>query len=111
MKCPHALERIILVKSFLILIALLWTGSLLPSAAQTQGQSLVTRWAAEVTPDNVLPEYPRPQMVREQWLNLNGLWEYAVTSLFGNQTPDFSEKILVPFPVESALSGVQQSMD
>jgi beta-galactosidase/beta-glucuronidase len=99
------------MKSFLVLTTLLLTGSLLLSNVQAQEQSLVTRWAAEVTPDNVLPEYPRPQMLRNRWLNLNGLWEYATTTLFGSQLTDFGEKILVPFPVESALSGVQQSMD
>ena len=41
---------------------------------------IMTRWAAEVRPDLVLPEYPRPQMVRERWLNLNGLWDYAITA-------------------------------
>src|SRR5688500_10431112 len=38
---------------------------------------LMTRWSKDVTPDNVLPEYPRPQMVRKDWLNLNGLWDYT----------------------------------
>ena len=38
---------------------------------------LMTRWAKDVTPDKVLPEYPRPQMVRKDWQNLNGLWEFA----------------------------------
>jgi hypothetical protein len=41
---------------------------------------LLTRWAKDVTPDRALPEYPRPQMVRPRWLNLNGLWDYAVTA-------------------------------
>src|ERR1051325_361399 len=39
---------------------------------------LKTRWTKDVTPENVLPEYPRPQMVREEWTNLNGLWSYAI---------------------------------
>ncbi|NLG41911.1 MAG: glycoside hydrolase family 2, partial [Phycisphaerae bacterium] len=43
---------------------------------QPKTAPLMTRWAADVTPQNVHPEYPRPQMVREQWLNLNGLWDY-----------------------------------
>src|ERR1039458_1497235 len=40
---------------------------------------LMTRWAAEVGPTNALPDYPRPQLVRKDWLNLNGLWDYAIT--------------------------------
>ena len=39
---------------------------------------LMTRWAKDVSPDKVLPEYPRPQLVREKWQNLNGLWQFAV---------------------------------
>jgi beta-galactosidase/beta-glucuronidase len=68
---------------------------------------LLTRWAKDVNPENVWPEYPRPQMTRPQWLNLNGLWEYAITPRSQEQLPDFNGQILVPFPVESALSGVK----
>jgi hypothetical protein len=67
---------------------------------------LVTRWAAEVSPTNALPEYPRPQLVRPDWLNLNGLWDYAITPDSVEKAPTMSGEILVPFPVESALSGV-----
>lgn len=69
-----------------------------------------TRWAAEVSPDNVLPEYPRPQMVRSQWQNLNGLWEYAITRWDEDMPLQFDGEILVPFPIESALSGVQRAL-
>ena len=65
---------------------------------------LKTRWAKDVTPDNVLPEYPRPQMVRKDWLNLNGLWDIKL----GDGT---ESKILVPFAIESALSGVMKHVD
>src|SRR5438105_2193523 len=71
---------------------------------------LMTRWAKDVTPDKVHPEYPRPQMVREDWLNLNGLWQLAFATE-GEAAPagkDLPERILVPFPVESALSGVMK---
>lgn len=64
-----------------------------------------------MTPDNALPEYPRPQMVRENWLNLNGLWEYATTQLNAQKPASFDGQILVPFPIESALSGVGQRVD
>ncbi|MHC4216302.1 MAG: glycoside hydrolase family 2 protein, partial [Planctomycetota bacterium] len=66
---------------------------------------LMTKWADEVSPDNVHPEYPRPQMVRKDWQNLNGLWDYAIVPK-GQQPQEFDGKILVPFPAESALSGV-----
>ena len=66
----------------------------------------LTRWAADVTPQNVHPEYPRPQMVREQWLNLNGLWDYAITPKEAPCPQQYDGQILVPFPIESALSGV-----
>ncbi len=71
---------------------------------------LKTRWTDQVRPDNALPEYPRPNMVRERWVNLNGLWQLD----FGKATDpvpigrDLPRQILVPFPVESALSGVMQ---
>jgi beta-galactosidase/beta-glucuronidase len=67
---------------------------------------IMTRWAAEVRPDLVLPEYPRPQMVREKWLNLNGLWDYAITAKADEKPARWDGRILVPFAVESALSGV-----
>ena len=66
---------------------------------------IMTRWAAEVGPEAVLPEYPRPQMVRERWLNLNGLWDYAITAKEAGRPGDWDGQILVPFAVESALSG------
>lgn len=67
---------------------------------------LLTRWAKDVSPQNVLPEYPRPQMVRADWRNLNGLWEYAVTPRGARRPQSWDGKILVPFCIESALSGV-----
>jgi beta-galactosidase/beta-glucuronidase len=67
---------------------------------------LMTQWAAEVSPRNARPEYPRPQMRREQWQNLNGLWEYAIVPVDAERPTKMDGKILVPFPVESALSGV-----
>ena len=69
---------------------------------------LLTRWAREVTPDRPLPEYPRPQMTRPEWTNLNGLWDYAVVPKAASRPETWAGKILVPFPVESALSGVRR---
>ena len=68
----------------------------------------MTRWAKQVSPNNVHPEYPRPQMVRKNWLNLNGLWEYAIRPKDEGQPKQFDGQILVPFPAESALSGVMK---
>ena len=75
---------------------------------QPVGGQIMTPWAAEVRPDRAWPEYPRPQMVRAPWLNLNGLWDYAITAAEAGQPSSFDGKILVPFPVESALSGVKK---
>jgi hypothetical protein len=69
-----------------------------------------TRWATEVDPANPLPEYPRPQMVRQSWQNLNGVWGYAITGKDSQAPRSFEGRILVPFPVESALSGVRNSL-
>lgn len=72
----------------------------------------MTRFARDVDPKNVLPEYPRPQLAREKWLNLNGLWQYQPGTA-GEAVPKgkLSKAILVPFPVESALSGVMEQHD
>ena len=72
---------------------------------------LMTPWAAEVNPTNALPDYPRPQLLRTDWENLNGLWDYAITPDSVDQPSSFEGKILVPFPVESALSGVMTNFD
>jgi len=71
---------------------------------------LMTRWAKDVSPDKVHPEYPRPQMARRKWANLNGLWEYAIQPKDQPQPKKFDGQILVPFPVESALSGVMKQV-
>lgn len=75
---------------------------------QYAGNKIKTPWAEQIDPANPLPEYPRPQMEREQWLNLNGLWDYAILEKGGNMPVEFDGKILVPYPVESSLSGVQK---
>ena len=71
---------------------------------------LMTKWAEEMDVYNVLPEYPRPQMVRGQWLNLNGLWDYTVRKMDESGHPAYRGRILVPFPLESALSGVKRAL-
>ena len=70
------------------------------------GNRIMTSWGEALDPACPLQEYPRPQMVRPSWQSLNGLWDYSVTSA-GEAEPHGSEgKILVPFCIESALSGV-----
>ncbi|MDB5294557.1 MAG: lacZ [Phycisphaerales bacterium] len=98
---------------------------------------LMTRWAKEVSPTNARTEYPRPQLTRPRWRNLNGLWDYAIRPKIDSAQPDvagpdagkpnagppatapaaapaapaaFDGKILVPYPVESALSGVGKTV-
>jgi hypothetical protein len=74
---------------------------------------LTTKWAKDVSLDKALPEYPRPQMVRKEWQNLNGLWEFAVAGK-DDEAPlgkKLDGQILVPYPVESALSGVLKTAD
>jgi beta-galactosidase/beta-glucuronidase len=70
----------------------------------------MTRWAAAVDANNVHPEYPRPQMRRDAWLNLNGRWEYAIRPRDEGRPATFDGEILVPFPAESALSGVMKQV-
>lgn len=76
---------------------------------QPAGDRIRTAWSEEIDPQNVLPEYPRPQMVRSEWKNLNGLWNYAIRPL-GKQPAAFDGEILVPFAVESSLSGVGERL-
>lgn len=81
-----------------------------PSQAQVDGGRLPTRWDKDVSPTHPLPEYPRPQMVRKQWQNLNGPWQLGLTDSDATTPPaTFDQKILVPFPYESALSGIAKA--
>jgi len=105
----------------------IWAGDWKPADGP-----LKTRWAKDVSEKNALPEYPRPQMVRKDWLNLNGLWDLtampsdecrlpndkdqgkrtlANTNLLSVITSSWQGKILVPFTMESALSGVMKHSD
>jgi hypothetical protein len=75
---------------------------------QAAESPVMSTWAEQVSPDHALPEYPRPQMRRDSWENLNGLWEYAIIGKDLAQPTTFDGDILVPYPVESALSGVKR---
>jgi len=72
--------------------------------------SLKTRWAGKVSSAIVLKEYPRPQLVRANWQDLNGLWNYAIIPKNSLQPTNFDGQILVPFPIESGLSGVMKNL-
>jgi beta-galactosidase/beta-glucuronidase len=71
---------------------------------------LTTPWTAKVNPARPLPEHPRPQMERLSWESLNGLWDYAVTPKDSPQPSHWEGRILVPYPIESALSGVKRAL-
>ncbi|MEV5703798.1 LamG-like jellyroll fold domain-containing protein [Actinoallomurus sp. NPDC052274] len=86
-----------------------------PVAAAWKAQTppLTTPWTDQVSPTNALPEYPRPQLTRSRWQNLNGEWQFAEASA-GEAPPTgrtLAERILVPYPVESALSGIKRHVD
>ncbi|MFC5286436.1 AbfB domain-containing protein [Actinokineospora guangxiensis] len=74
---------------------------------------LTTPWTAQVGPDNALPEYPRPQLTRADWLNLNGVWEFTGAPNIDSPPVGQSlpEGVLVPYPIESALSGIKRHED
>ena len=91
--------------SYLILLTLLASAQWQPA-----GDKIKTKWAAQVDPQNVLPEYPRPIMKRSDWKNLNGLWSYAIAPVNEQEPENYDGQILVPFAVESSLSGVQKTV-
>ncbi len=101
------------MKNRIILSFALVVAATLSASAQWQiaGDRIRTSWAEQVTADNVLSEYPRPQMERSEWLNLNGLWNYAITPTSSAMPSTFDGEILVPFAVESAMSGVMRRVD
>lgn len=81
-----------------------------PSAWKPAGDRIKTPWAEQVDPSCPLPEYPRPGLIRSEWMNLNGLWQYGITKLSGLKPSQFDGQILVPYPLESSLSGVMKSL-
>lgn len=95
------MKRVITLTALLALFAI-------ESSAQWKpvGEKIKTEWASQIVPSNVLPEYPRPIMQRGEWKNLNGLWNYAIVDKGARVPTEFEGNILVPFAVESSLSGV-----
>ncbi|GAB4032843.1 glycoside hydrolase family 2 protein [Spirosoma jeollabukense] len=81
-----------------------------PPTPQLQPAPIMSRWEKQVTADNAWREYPRPQLVRKQWQNLNGMWEYAITAKTAPQPTKYDGQILVPFCLESTVSKVNKSL-
>lgn len=108
------------VAAMLAWAALLLTVTSPPAGADPTWQpaqaALTTPWTALVGPGNALPQYPRPQMARPNWQNLNGVWSYrgrpaALLPAASAPPQTYPERILVPFPAESALSGIGRHDD
>ncbi len=93
---------------FLICIGSVLVTSTLAADWKPAAGPLMTRWAKDVAPATAHREYPRPQLVRAEWENLNGLWDYAIKPRGEERPSAYDGSILVPFPVESALSGVMK---
>ncbi|MBM4000090.1 MAG: hypothetical protein FJ297_11235 [Planctomycetes bacterium] len=102
--------RAVLWASVLVVTALRTDGARTQDTAGTgwkpAGDKIMTRWAKAIDPNKVYAEYPRPQLRREAWTNLNGLWRYAVVPKEDERPAEFPGSILVPFAIESGLSGV-----
>jgi len=94
-----------LTATFAIALLALQTQQPAQPASPIPATHLQTKWAADVNPEHPLPEYPRPQMERKQWSNLNGPWTYAIVAADAPRPATFDKKIIVPYPIESQLSG------
>ena len=99
------------MRGIILFLIIVWTGFSSFAQWQLAGDRLMTRWGKELRPDRVWQEYPRPIMEREVWKNLNGLWEYAVVPMGSPEPETYEGQILVPFALESALSGVGRVLE
>ncbi|GAA2523701.1 LamG-like jellyroll fold domain-containing protein [Winogradskya humida] len=108
-----------MIRPLAMIAAATLLGTVIASPAQAAPEwhkgipPIATPWTAQVGPSNALPEYPRPQLVRDKWQNLNGVWEFAKAET-GQAVPagqSLGERVLVPYPIESALSGIQRHED
>lgn len=95
----------------IIFTTLICAASVNAKSWKPAGNHIKTEWGENLNPENVWQEYPRPIMEREQWANLNGLWDYAITPVSAGQPSEYESEILVPFAVESSLSGVGRTLD
>ncbi len=98
------------MKKVIVLIGMVCITMQIFAQWKPAGDKIKTQWAETLDPNKALPEYPRPIMERQDWTNLNGLWEYAIKPLGQNEPSAFDGKILVPFAVESSLSGVMKTV-
>lgn len=96
-------------KIMIVLVAMLTVGTAV-AQWQPKTEHILTPWAEQVDAKNVLPEYPRPIMERSAWKNLNGLWDYCIIERGANLPSSYEGEILVPFAIESALSGVGRTL-
>lgn len=109
--CPQKIITHGLALRLMLSCFILSLGTISYAEWQPKQAPIMTRWVQDVRPDHVWQEYPRPTMVRPQWMNLNGLWSYAIRPASETEIPTtWDGHILVPFPVESALSGVMKSV-
>lgn len=98
------MKRIYFILVFVTIFNISWT------QWKPQGEKIKTEWTTKVDPNAVHQEYPRPIMERSLWQNLNGLWDYAILPSQNAEPAIFQGKILVPFAVESSLSGVMKDL-
>ena len=98
------------LRMIVIILALAAAASAFQPQWAPAGSTIRTPWAKEVNPSSVLPEYPRPIMTRPLWQNLNGLWEYAISAREAAEPGSYQGFILVPFAIESSLSGVGKAV-
>ncbi len=98
-----------MLKKLLVLL-IAWISVSAIADWQPADNPIMTEWGENLDPDNVWQEYPRPQLVRDNWQNLNGLWDYAVLSRTSPAPKKYEGEILVPFCIESALSGVKKML-
>lgn len=98
------------MKKTLLLLILFTAGIYSFAQWKPAGNKIQTKWAAQININNVLPEYPRPIMERKEWINLNGLWDFAIAPVGKAGSQLYNGKILVPFAIESGLSGVGKKL-
>ncbi len=92
------------------IIVIVFTSGDLLAQWNPAGERIKTSWSEELDPQHVHAEYPRPIMQRQQWLNLNGLWDFELLERGEAPPGEYSREILVPFPIESSLSGIMEEV-
>ena len=97
------------MKKGIFILSLLFS-TVLTAQWKPAGDKIKTQWSETIKTDNVLNDYPRPIMKRGEWKNLNGLWEYSILDYGKPKPKKFDGDILVPFAVESSLSGVMKEV-